>query len=327
MPILSNPAPPGSPAPSNTLPDDLVPGVYGSSYAGQGGPDVPPTLGTGPDSVTLNLSEDADAGDAQFIFTVDSQQVGPTQSVTALHGKDPSEAFTLRGDWRAGPHQFGVAFVNGASDGSAWANRHLYLDSAGFDTSLVANATEVTSGTPVTFGTAAIAGPPGQPIGMSAPAPHQGSTAAVSVSTPSYPTQASGHVIATIDVQTLAFESGTQSMSFTSPQRLSITGGSGADTVMATAGTNTFIAGAGSMDITGGSGASDFILHAGGGKLTIEDFLLSKGDMLTVDKALQPNFKQASDGDGGTLLTFGANQGSIDLIGYSATTQPHITFA
>ena len=46
-----------------------------------------------------------------------------------------------------------------------------------------------------------------------------------------------------------------------------------------------------------------------------------------MDKALQPNLKQASDGHGGTLLTFGASQGSIDLIGYPATTQPHITFA
>ena len=116
-------------------------------------------------------------------------------------------------------------------------------------------------------------------------------------------------------------------MSFASPVNLTVTGGSGADAVMAVAGTNTFIAGTGSMDITGGSGPSNFILHAGSGKLTIEDFLSSKGDVLTVDKALQPNFKQASDGHGGTLLTFGANQGSIDLLSYSATTQPHITFA
>ncbi len=314
-------------APVSEPPGNTIPGVSAPGYPGQGGPDVPPTIGTGPNSVTLNLSEDADAGDALFVFLVDGQQVGPTQSVTALHGKDPSEAFTFRGDWGSGPHQFGVAFVNGSPDGSPGANRHLYLNSAGFNSNLVANATEVANGTPVTFGEAAVAGPPGQPIGLSAPAPHQGSTKAASGGTPPSPAHLAKSTIASINAQILAFGSGTQRMSFASPQNLTITGGPGADTVTATSGTNTFVAGAGSMDITGGSGASDFILHAGSGKLTIEDFLPSKGDVLTVGKALQPNFKQASDGHGGTLLTFGAGQGSIDLIGYSATTQPHITFA
>ena len=131
---------------------------------------------------------------------------------------------------------------------------------------------------------------------------------------------------ASITPQTLSFGSGTQSMSFASPVNLTITGGSGTDAVTATSGTNSFIAGTGSMDITGGSGASDFILHAGGGKLTVEDFLVSKGDAITVDKALQPNFKQASDGHGGTLLTFGANQGSIDLIHVPSIAPSNVAF-
>ena len=139
--------------------------------------------------------------------------------------------------------------------------------------------------------------------------------------------QSSSTPVAAIDTQTLAFGSGTQSMSFASPLNLTITGGSGTDAVTATSGTNTFIAGTGSMDITGGSGASDFILHAGGGKLTVQDFLASKGDAITVDKALQPDFKQVSDGHGGTLLTFGANQGSIDLIRVPSITPSNVTFA
>ncbi len=322
-------APPSNPSPPVPVPGNPVPGVSAPSNPGQGGPAVPPTIGTGPDSVTLNLSETADGADAQFVFTVDGQQVGPVQSVTALHGQSQAQAFTFRGDWGAGTHQFGVAFANGL-EGS---NRHLYLDTAAFDANHVANATEVTSGAPVTFGMAAIGGPPGELIGLAAPAANPGNTNAGLPSSatggavpPSNPAQPPNATIASIDTQTLAFGSGTQSMSFASPVNLTITGGPGTDTVTATSGTNSFIAGTGSMDITGGSGASDFILHAGGGKLTVEDFLASKGDAITVDKALQPNFKQASDGHGGTLLTFGANQGSIDLIRVPSITPSNVTF-
>ena len=337
-PVNTAPAavPPNNPSPLVPAPG-TTPGVSAPGNPGLGGPGVPPTVGTGPDTVTLNLSEDASQGDAQFVFTVDGQQVGTAQSVTALHGQGPSEAFTFRGDWGTGAHQFGVALANGATDGSGASNRHLYLDSAAFDANLVANATQVVSSTPVTFGMAAIAAPPGQPIGASAPATNQntvpGTGGPMAPNTPStgaarpVANQSSSTPVAAINTQTLAFGSGTQSMSFASPVNLTITGGSGTDAVTATSGTNSFIAGTGSMDITGGSGASDFILHAGGGKLTIQDFLASKGDAITVDKALQPDFKQTSDGHGGTLLTFGANQGSIDLIRVPSITPSNITFA
>ncbi len=78
--------------------------------------------------------------------------------------------------------------------------------------------------------------------------------------------------------------------------------------------------------MTGGSGASNFVLHAASGRLTIQDFLISKGDTLTVDRALQTSFKQASDGHGGTLLTFGAGHGSIDLVGHSAIATSNVSF-
>ncbi len=322
----------------------------------------PPAAGAGPDTVVLALSEDAYLGDAQFVLTVDGKPVGPAQSVTALHGQGQTEDFTLKGDFGPGPHQFGVSYVNDAWGGTDATDRNLYIDSATYNGGRVENTVMLRTTSTAVFGSAAFvplttpeatptqpapaAGdvpapapapvvptasnpgvdsqgvsppidtgvavpPPGQEIGLSAPA-----------TTPSATTPT-----ASITPQTLGFGPGTQSMSFASPQDLTITGGPGADTVTATSGTNTFIAGTGTMDITGGSGSSDFILHAGGGKLTIEDFLASKGDAVTVDKALQPNLKQASDGHGGTLLTFGANQGSIDLIGYPSTSQPSITFA
>ena len=396
LPIVSTTAPaavpPSIPTPSNALPHNLVPGVPTPSYPGQGGPGVPPAVGTGPDSVTLDLSEDADAGDAQFVFTVDGQQVGPTQSVTALHGKDPSEEFAFRGDWGSGTHQFGIAFVNRVQDGSAGANRHLYLDSAAFDTNLVADATEVLSGTPVTFGMAAIGGPPGQPIGMSAPAASSSTAAspasqaaipsmegaapivdtkpvsfALTPPTPSatapsmltvtdnsgvstaVPLIASGSQTDTpspastvtqtvsngadtitssgsVKGESLTLGAGEQKMILVNPRAMVLTGGSGIDTVSADNGANTYVAGSGSLTVTGGPGATAYLLHAASGQLAVNDFDFGKGDTLTIDKSLQPALEQASDGQGGTLLSFGAGQSSVDLIHHASVNLSDLRF-
>jgi len=334
------------PQPASQVPGAGQGGTTATPVAG--GPAAPPTVGTGPDSVTLNLSEDAYRGDAQFVLTVDGEQVGPAQSVAALHGQGQSEAFTFQGNWGAGSHQFGVSFANDLWDGSAEADRNLYIDSATYDGGRVENPVALLTNSTARFGSASFSEPPSQPsgpaqptttdpaaqpivtsqsaAGQNNPAAGPGTPAPGSPAPPPPPQPSSG--TATPDgTQVLAFGPGTQSMSFATPQNLTITGGPGADTLTATAGTNTFIAGAGSMDITGGSGASDFILHAGSGTLAIEDFLAGKGDVLTVDKALQPSFKQASDGHGGTLLTFGANQGSIDLVGVASITPSSVTFA
>ncbi len=62
-----------------------------------------------------------------------------------------------------------------------------------------------------------------------------------------------------------------------------------------------------------------YVFHANSGLLTIEDFSLAKGDTLTVDKALQGSLQQASDGQGGTMLTFGAGNGhGVDIHGMAA---------
>lgn len=98
------------------------------------------------------------------------------------------------------------------------------------------------------------------------------------------------------------------------------------DTVTANGDDNQFVAGSGSLDVTGGPGAAAYVLHAGGGPLTVEDFAFAKGDTLTVDEALQGAFVQASDSHGGTLLAFGAKQGSIDLINRASISPSAIRF-
>ncbi len=463
------------------------------SYPGLGGPGVPPRVGNGADTVTVNLSEDADGGDAQFTFTVDGMQLGPAQSVNALHGIGPSEAFTFRGDWGTGPHQFGVTFANAPADGFATPNRHLYLDSAAFDANLVANATQVNSTAPVTFGTAAIAGPPGQPIGLSQPAPNQGNTGTGKGGTTTPPAVGTGadtlvlvmsetasqgdaqftvtvdgkavgsaqrvtaphgqgqqegftykgdwgtgahkvgitfdnpdggrpggparhlyldsasldgkdvqgatevgsskpvsftitallqppvsnslspaslgtmmvtgnggasgtvsligsgsytdhptstgtvsqgvsngtdtvKMAGTVKGEAVTLGSGTQKMILVNPRAMVLTGGSGADTVSADNGANTYVASTGSLTVAGGSDASSYVLRAASGQMTINDFNPGKGDTLTVDKSLQGALKQASDGHGGTLLTFGAGQGSVDLIHHASVNQSDLRF-
>ena len=63
------------------------------------------------DSLVLNLSEDAYQGDAQFTVSVDGQQLGAAQSVTAHHGAG-SQAFNFAPSLTPGTHQVSIAFVN-----------------------------------------------------------------------------------------------------------------------------------------------------------------------------------------------------------------------
>ena len=82
----------------------------------------------------------------------------------------------------------------------------------------------------------------------------------------------------------------------------------------ADAGSNKFVAGAGSLDVTGGGGSDAYLFHANSGLLTVEDF--SAADTLTIDKALQGSMHQRTDGEGGTMLTFGAGAGqAVDIHG------------
>ena len=96
----------------------------------------------------------------------------------------------------------------------------------------------------------------------------------------------------------------------------------------ADAGNNKFVAGAGSLDVTGGAGKDVYVFHTSSGLLTLEDFSLAKGDTLTIDKTLQGSLDQASDGRGGTLLTFGANTShGVDIDGLATLPSGNILWA
>ncbi len=77
-------------------------------------------------SLVLSLSEDAYKGDAQFTVSVDGQQLGAAQSVTAQHGTG-SQAFNFAPSLTPGTHQVSIAFVNDLWNPGV-GDRNLYVE-------------------------------------------------------------------------------------------------------------------------------------------------------------------------------------------------------
>ncbi|MGI4942676.1 MAG: carbohydrate-binding domain-containing protein, partial [Janthinobacterium lividum] len=84
------------------------------------------------DTLTLNLSEDAFQGDAQFIVSVDGKALGAAQSVTAQNGAGASQAFTFTGQFGPGAHNLAVSFTNDLWNPGV-GDRNLYVKGATFD--------------------------------------------------------------------------------------------------------------------------------------------------------------------------------------------------
>ena len=100
----------------------------------------PTKIGTGPDTLIMQMSEDAWQGDAQFTLSVDGKQVGGVQTVVASHAAGQTQEFDVAGSWGVGPHQVSVNFLNDAWGGTAATDRNLYDNSATFDGKTVLGA-------------------------------------------------------------------------------------------------------------------------------------------------------------------------------------------
>jgi len=87
-----------------------------------------PTVGTN-ETLTLQVSEDAWNGNAQFQVMVDGLAVGGVQTATASHNAGQTNTVSLTGTWDAGAHTVGVEFLNDAYGGSATTDRNLYVSS------------------------------------------------------------------------------------------------------------------------------------------------------------------------------------------------------
>lgn len=98
------------------------------------------TAATVADVLTLNLSEDAYNGDAQFMLFIDGKQISTAQSVSALHSSSGSQAFAFSGNFGAGSHTVGVQFTNDAYGGTSSTDRNLYVNSIGLNGATVSGA-------------------------------------------------------------------------------------------------------------------------------------------------------------------------------------------
>ena len=87
---------------------------------------VPTPTPASTDSLVVRLSEDAYQGDAQFTVSVDGQQLGAAQSVTAQHGAG-SQAFNFAPSLTPGTHQVSIAFVNDLWNPGV-GDRNLYVE-------------------------------------------------------------------------------------------------------------------------------------------------------------------------------------------------------
>lgn len=117
---------------------------------------IPPsavTLGSGPDSIVLDVSEDAYASggqtDAQFTISVDGKQIGETQTAQALRSQGKTEAFVVLGAFGAGAHTVSVNFLNDAYGGSSGQDRNLFVDKVVANGVVEAEGSVLSSATPV----------------------------------------------------------------------------------------------------------------------------------------------------------------------------------
>jgi hypothetical protein len=106
------------------------------------------TIGTGPDTLALLVSEDAWQGNAQFTVSVDGHQIGGTQTATASHAAGQTQTFDVKGIFAAGNHTATVSFLNDAYGGTPTEDRNLYVIGATIDNNVISAATltELTTG-------------------------------------------------------------------------------------------------------------------------------------------------------------------------------------
>lgn len=88
-------------------------------------------IGTGTDTLVLQLSQDAWHGNAQYSVSVDGVQIGSPQTASAWHADGLADTVTVHGNWGAGAHAVRVAFLNDLFD--AGGDRNLHVDAVSYN--------------------------------------------------------------------------------------------------------------------------------------------------------------------------------------------------
>jgi endoglucanase len=96
------------------------------------------TTTTGSDTLIIDVAEDAYQGDAEFTVAVNGTLIGGVMTATALRSQGQEQAFTLTGNWGAGPVNVTVTYLNDFSNSGG--DRNLFVDSISYDGSVQSGA-------------------------------------------------------------------------------------------------------------------------------------------------------------------------------------------
>jgi hypothetical protein len=213
-----------------------------------------------------------------------------------------------------------VDFLNDAYAGTPSTDRNLYVNDVTYNGTDTGQSAALMSAGAKTF---SVSGGTTQSVSETG---DHGSLQQNLSQTGTYTVGGDTFVLSSGNAASVTLGTGTSQLTFVGASSVTVTGGSGQVTVTADMGNNKFVAGAGSMDVTGGAGKDAYVFHATSGLLTVEDFSTAKGDTLTIDKSLQGSMQQASDGKGGTLITFGTGH-SVDLHGVASMPSNNILWS
>ncbi len=121
-------------------------GPQSFGFTEPGAPPPPPpggsttTVGSGSDTLSLRVTQDAYQGSAQYTVSVDGVQVGGVITATALRGSGQSDTVNVLGEWTPGAHTVTVNFLNDLYGGTAATDRNLFVDTATYNGAAVPNA-------------------------------------------------------------------------------------------------------------------------------------------------------------------------------------------
>ncbi len=111
-------------------------GSLGFSFAAPGEA-APTVLGSGPDTLALNLATYGAGAAVPFTISVDGSQIGGVQSLTAVQGSGPSQVFDVMGSF-AGTHTVTVNDLNPANGVAALLSGGASIDGTAIPSSVLA---------------------------------------------------------------------------------------------------------------------------------------------------------------------------------------------
>jgi len=107
--------------------------VFIKNPLGQGTGGANPVIGSGPDTLVLQLQQDAYQGSAQYTVSIDGTQVAGVQTASATRASGLFDTLTVQADLAPGNHTVAVNFLNDAYAGTPSTDRNLFVTSGTYN--------------------------------------------------------------------------------------------------------------------------------------------------------------------------------------------------